>query len=60
MDFGSNEEFARMSETIMGLVPKKRCDLTLDELLDKINDQGINSLTEEEKNKLDEYSKTIN
>jgi hypothetical protein len=49
-----------MSETIMGLLPKKRCDLTIDELLDKISDKGINSLTEEEKNKLDEYSKTIN
>jgi hypothetical protein len=57
MDLGSNEEFARIVETIMGLVPKKRCDLTLDELLDKISDQGLNSLTEEEKNKLDEYSK---
>lgn len=55
-----NEEFNRISETIMGFLPKKRCNLTLDELLDKINDQGINSLTEEEKNKLDEYSKTIN
>jgi hypothetical protein len=49
-----------MSETIMGFAPKKVCTLTIDELLDKINDQGINSLTEEEKNKLDEYSKTIN
>ena len=39
---------------------KKKCDLTIDELLDKISDKGINSLTEEEKNKLDEYSKTIN
>ena len=55
-----NEEFDRMSETFMGLLPKKRCDLTIDELLDKISDKGINSLTEEEKNKLDEYSKTIN
>ena len=55
-----NEEFDRMSETIMGFAPKKVCTLTIDELLDKINDQGINSLTEEEKNKLDEYSKTIN
>ena len=60
LDFGSNEEFDRMSETIMGLLPKKKCDLTIDELLDKISDKGINSLTEEEKNKLDEYSKTIN
>ncbi len=55
-----NEEFNRISETIMGFLPKKRCNLTLDELLDKINYHGINSLTDEEKNKLDEYSKTIN
>lgn len=35
------------------------CDLTIDEILDKIIDQGINSLTTAEKNKLDEYSKEI-
>ena len=34
------------------------CTMTLDEILDKISEQGINSLTTEEKNKLDEYSKT--
>ena len=56
LDVGS-DEFARIAENIMGLLPKKGCELTMDELLDKINDQGINSLTEEEKNKLDEYSK---
>jgi hypothetical protein len=33
------------------------CDLTLDEILDKIIDQGIDSLTRAEKDKLDEYSK---
>ena len=33
------------------------CDLTLDEILDKITDQGIDSLTRAEKDKLDEYSK---
>jgi hypothetical protein len=56
LDVGG-DEFARIAENIMGLLPKKGCELTMDELLDKINDQGINSLTEEEKNKLDEYSK---
>lgn len=35
------------------------CDLTLDEILDKITEQGINSLTRAEKDKLDEYSKQI-
>ena len=56
LDVGG-DEFARIAENIMGLLPKKGCELTMDELLDKINDQGINSLTDEEKNKLDEYSK---
>ena len=35
------------------------CDLTLDEILDKIIDQGIDSLTRAEKDKLDEYSKQV-
>jgi len=35
------------------------CDLTLDEILDKIVDQGIDSLTRAEKDKLDEYSKQV-
>lgn len=40
-------------------MPKQdNCTMTLDEILDKISEQGINSLTTEEKNKLDEYSKT--
>ena len=40
-------------------IPKQdNCTMTLDEILDKISEQGINSLTTEEKNKLDEYSKT--
>jgi hypothetical protein len=34
------------------------CTMTLDDLLDKISLDGIDSLTTEEKNKLDEYSKT--
>jgi hypothetical protein len=33
--------------------------LTLDEILDKIVDQGIDSLTRAEKDKLDEYSKQV-
>ena len=57
MDLGGGEDFSRIAEKIMTFLPKKGCDLTMDELLDKINDQGINSLTEEEKSKLDEYSK---
>jgi hypothetical protein len=33
------------------------CDLTLDEILDKIVDQGMDSLSRVEKDKLDQYSK---
>jgi len=33
------------------------CEMTLDELLDKILDKGINSLTDIERKKLEEYSK---
>jgi hypothetical protein len=33
--------------------------LTLDEILDKISSQGMESLTRAEKDKLDEYSKQI-
>jgi len=51
------EEFNRISDTIMKFLPKKECELTMDELLDKITSQGIDSLTKEEKSKLDEYSK---
>ena len=36
---------------------EETCDLTIDEILDKIIDQGIESLTNLEKSKLDEYSK---
>lgn len=35
------------------------CDLTLDEILDKISQNGIDSLSRAEKDKLDEYSKQI-
>jgi hypothetical protein len=41
----------------MGLMSNKECELTMDELLDKISSQGIDSLSKEEKSKLDEYSK---
>jgi len=36
----------------------ERCNLTLDELLDKIVDSGLASLTDLEKQKLDEYSQS--
>ena len=33
------------------------CNMSLDDILDKMIDQGVNSLTELEKQKLQEYSK---
>ena len=39
------------------LIKDEFTDLTIDEILDKITDQGINSLTRGEKRKLDDYSK---
>jgi len=35
------------------------CELTVDEILDKILDKGIDPLTIAEKNKLDEHSKNV-
>ena len=44
---------------VQEFLKNETCDLTLDEILDKITDQGIGSLTRAEKDKLDEYSKQI-
>ena len=46
-------------EVINSLAKEMTTDLTVDEILDKITSQGINSLTEGERNKLDEYSKQV-
>jgi len=40
-------------------ISSKSCKMTLDELLSKISESGINSLTKEEKRRLDELSKNI-
>jgi serine/threonine protein phosphatase PrpC len=53
----NGEIFMDLADIIFNLKRPDVCNLTMDELLDKISDQGINSLTKEEKNKLDEYSK---
>ena len=47
------------SKKAMEFLNNQVCNLTIDEILDKITDQGINSLTRAEKDKLDEYSKQI-
>ena len=57
LEMKGGEEFSRIAEKIMTFLPKKECDLTMDELLDKIGSEGMDSLSKEEKSKLDEYSK---
>ena len=44
---------------IENLLNKSTCNLTIDEILDKISQKGINSLTKAEKDKLDKYSGEI-
>ena len=38
---------------------KEVCNMTLDELLDKISQEGMESLSDLEKQKLEEYSKSL-
>lgn len=56
-----NEEkgFAKIAQAIWGVQLPEVCTMSLDELLDKVSEQGLESLTKEEKQKLDEYSKSI-
>jgi hypothetical protein len=54
-----NQDFMDIADIILGIKKPEFCDLTLDELLDKIGNGGIESLTEIEKQKLDEYSKSL-
>ena len=44
---------------VLDFLKNNTCDLTIDEILDKIIEQGINSLTKEEKDKLDNHSREI-
>jgi hypothetical protein len=54
------KDFFDIAELIRKFGPLKQvCNLTLDELLDKMVDQGVESLTDLEKQKLDEYSKSL-
>jgi hypothetical protein len=48
-----------MADIIFNFKRPEVCNLTLDELLDKIGNEGIESLSELEKKKLDEYSKSL-
>ena len=61
-DFKASSEsssFMDIADLLLNFKRKEVCNLTLDELLDKIASQGLNSLTEVEKLKLDEYSKSL-
>ena len=58
-DIRGVESIFGLEDFIAKLKKIEVCNLTLDELLDKILDQGVESLTEVEKKKLDEYSKSI-
>ena len=57
----NDEEFIKNYLSSIEIKEKKEdiCNLTVDEILDKILDQGMDSLTIAEKNKLDEQSKSI-
>jgi len=58
-DLFSEERMNNMFENIMTkLEDEKKYVPTIDELLDKIKDNGLDSLTDNEKQLLDEYSKS--
>jgi hypothetical protein len=58
-DLFSEERMNNMFENIMTkLEDEKKYVPTIDELLDKIKDSGLDSLTDNEKQLLDEYSKS--
>ena len=58
-DLKGGEDFFDIADLILNFKRKEVCNLTLDELLDKISLQGMESLTEIEKQKLEEYSKSL-
>ena len=51
-DLEGGETFMDIADLIMNFKRKEVCNMTLDELLDKISAQGMNSLSEVEKQKL--------
>lgn len=54
-----DESFMDIADLILNFKKKEVCNMTLDELLDKIGKEGMNALSELEKQKLDEYSKSL-
>jgi len=58
-DIFSEENMEQMFNNIMNKVEnEEKYTPTIDELLDKIKDKGLSSLTDNEKQILDEYSKS--
>jgi hypothetical protein len=57
--YEERENFYDIADFILNIKRPEVCNLTLDELLDKMVDQGIDSLSDIEKKKLEEYSKSI-
>ena len=57
----NEEEFIKNYLSSIDNIKKNEdiCTLSVDEILDKILDEGIESLTQSEKNKLDEHSKNV-
>ena len=60
-DFKPNDEnsFMDIADLLLQIKRPEVCNMTLDELLDKIGQQGMDSLSEIEKQKLQEYSKSL-
>jgi hypothetical protein len=58
-NLGNNEPFFDIADLIMNFKRPEICDMTLDELLDKIGSKGMESLSELERKKLEEYSKSL-
>jgi hypothetical protein len=54
---GDTTSLNKLFDLLFKPLEKKKKALTLDELLDKISETGISSLTNDEKNQLDEYAK---
>jgi hypothetical protein len=58
-DISCGENFMDIADIILGFKTPEVCNLTLDDLLDKICNEGMESLSELERLKLEEYSKSL-
>jgi hypothetical protein len=58
-DHDSSSNFIEFLKENFGKHNSNICNLTIDEILEKIKEKGVESLTKEEKEKLDNYSQSI-